>query len=273
MHDIDQLLQDPSCLFVCNHSGGKDSQVMYLRLKDLVPANRLVVVHANLNEMEWHGVKDHIYNTVESRHEIIVCEPTKTFFDMVEHRQNFPSSQYRQCTSDLKRTPIQKVIRRLTKERGFDKVVNCLGLRAAESPARKKKDPFTLNKRMTNSLRTVYEWLPIHHLPTKQVFDEIFAAGEEPHWAYQAGMTRLSCSICIMSSEKDICTAATLRPDFVEKIVGIEKRIGKTMIPKKDKDGNYMNLHQILATTNSKPATKPAWEQAEEAADILPCAV
>lgn len=273
-HDIDTLLSDPKCLVVCNHSGGKDSQVMYLRLKNLVPAERLVVIHSNLGEMEWDGVKEHIYATVESRHEIIVtANEKKTFLSMVENRGMFPSPKYRQCTSDLKRDPIKKVVNRLTNERGFDKVLNCMGLRAAESSARSKRSPFKLVKANSNSKRTWYEWLPIHHLSTKQVFDEIFAAGEKPHWAYEAGMTRLSCSFCIMSSDKDICTAAKLRPELLEKIAGLEQKIGATMMMKQDAEGNYMTLDRIVNETNAQAATKPAWEQIEafEAADEIPC--
>ena len=48
-------LIERGALFVVNHSGGKDSQAMYLMLRDLVPAEQLVIVHADLGAVEWAG--------------------------------------------------------------------------------------------------------------------------------------------------------------------------------------------------------------------------
>ncbi len=48
-------LIDQGFLFVVNHSGGKDSQAMYVRLAPMVPAQQLIVVHAILHEVDWPG--------------------------------------------------------------------------------------------------------------------------------------------------------------------------------------------------------------------------
>ena len=45
-------------LFVVNHSGGKDSQAMYLLLRQHVPAAQMVIVHADLGAVEWAGAVD-----------------------------------------------------------------------------------------------------------------------------------------------------------------------------------------------------------------------
>lgn len=50
-------------LFVVNHSGGKDSQAMYLELRKHVPADQLVIVHADLGAVEWAGAVGHILAT------------------------------------------------------------------------------------------------------------------------------------------------------------------------------------------------------------------
>jgi DNA sulfur modification protein DndC len=125
-------------LFVLNHSGGKDSQVQQIVMEGLVPHSQLLVVHADLGEVEWDGCEDHIRATMTGDVELIVCRAGKTFFDMVEHRQMFPSPSNRQCTSDLKRDPISKAIRHYLKAHpefgGL--VINCMGLRAQESAAR-----------------------------------------------------------------------------------------------------------------------------------------
>lgn len=58
----------------------------------------------------------------------VVRNPNKTYLEMVRARGKFPSAQFRQCTSDLKRGPIQKFIRRLP----YQVLINCMGLRAQE---------------------------------------------------------------------------------------------------------------------------------------------
>jgi len=63
----------------------------------------------------------------------VVRNPNKTYLEMVERRGRFPSAQYRQCISDLKRGPIERFIRSL----GYKVVTHCMGIRAEESdPAR-----------------------------------------------------------------------------------------------------------------------------------------
>lgn len=136
---LEELILDPKCLVICNHSGGKDSQAMYLVLKDIVPRERLIVIHAHLPEVEWDGVIEHIENTIN--HEFFVVQAKKTFFQMVERRKMFPSPKTRQCTSDLKREPIKQKIIELSNKRGYNKVLNCIGIRAEESFKRAKKRP------------------------------------------------------------------------------------------------------------------------------------
>jgi DNA sulfur modification protein DndC len=51
---------DKGAIFYVSHFGGKDSQAMYALLRNIVPSSQLVVVHANLGEVEWQGVMEHI---------------------------------------------------------------------------------------------------------------------------------------------------------------------------------------------------------------------
>jgi hypothetical protein len=51
---IDELVRR-GALFVANHSGGKDSQAMLIKLLEIVPASQMIVVHAALGEVEWEG--------------------------------------------------------------------------------------------------------------------------------------------------------------------------------------------------------------------------
>lgn len=223
-------LIERGALFVLNHSAGKDSQAMTIALRKIIPAAQILVIHADLGEIEWDGNVDHIRATIGDLPLIVCRNENKTFLEMVERRGMWPSASQRQCTSDLKRDPINREIRRYLKANpqfnGL--VVNCMGIRAAESPARSKQTPFRVNQGQSIAGREWYDWLPIFDLSTAQVFADIAAAGQEPHAAYAAGMSRLSCVFCIMASKGDLRTAATLKPDLYRRYVETEKRIGHT---------------------------------------------
>lgn len=233
-------LIERGALVVCNHSGGKDSQAMYLLLKRLVPAEQLVVVHAHLPEVEWDGVREHIHATIESPY--YECRARRTFLQMVAERGMWPSPSQRQCTSDLKRGPLEKLIRSISLETGRKVIVNCMGMRAQESAARAEKSPWKHSARNSKAGRQWYEWLPIHGWSEKQVFASIRDHGQEPHWAYAAGMTRLSCCFCIMASDADLKTAARLRPQLLETYIALEEKMGHTFrSPKKGKPRIYLS--------------------------------
>lgn len=219
-----QELIERGAIFVVNHSGGKDSQAMYLHLREIIPHDQLIVVHADLPGVDWDGSVEHIKATVD--HEVHVVRAKKTFFDMVRHRNMFPSPSYRQCTSDLKRDPIDKFVRNFLKDQGKKLVVNCMGLRAQESPARAKKVPFKTNKRNSKAGRECYDWLPIFDWTTKEVFDRIKQAGQKPFWTYGQGMKRKSCRFCIMACKSDLQIAAKLAPKAWQEMVELEKSLG-----------------------------------------------
>lgn len=224
-----QTLVERGATFIINHSGGKDSQAMTIYLRRHIPEAQLLIIHAVLPEVDWDGIKEHIEATAPGipAH---YCTAVKTFFQMVEQRQLWPSPKYRQCTSDLKRGPIQRTVRAIAKATGQRLFVDCIGLRADESSSRAKATVFKLDTSQSKAGREVYTWLPIHAWSTAEVFHAIAEAGQQPHWAYQAGMSRLSCCFCIMASKADLQTAAKLRPALLQRIVETEHRIGQTMM-------------------------------------------
>jgi DNA sulfur modification protein DndC len=212
-------------VFVINHSGGKDSQAMYLIVRQYVPAAQIVLVHADLGEVEWTGAVAHIEATTAGE-PLHVCRARRGLLQMIAERGMFPSPSQRQCTSDLKRGPIERTIRRL----GVKLIVNCMGMRAQESAGRSKLVPFKVSERNSKAGREWYDWLPIHALSTDQVFAEIARAGQRPHWVYAAGMSRFSCYFCIMSSQADLTTAARLNPALYRKYVELEQQTGQVMM-------------------------------------------
>lgn len=235
---IDALIER-GALFVVNHSGGKDSQAMLIRLLERIPRAQLLVVHASLGEFEWHGALEHAQRQAAAAGlPFIVARAVKTFLEMVERRYAvrpgpnsscWPSSANRQCTSDLKRGPIEREVRRWAKANGFSTIVSCMGMRAAESAARAKREAFTVNKRGTVKGRDWFEWLPIHDMPTDEVFRTIERAGQTLHPAYLSGNQRLSCVFCIFGSPTDIANGARHRPDLYRRYREIEQRTGYTM--------------------------------------------
>ncbi len=251
--EIDQLIVS-GALFVANHSGSKDSQVQLIRLLERVPASQLVVVHASLGPMEWPGAMELAGDQAAvAGLPFIVAKASKTLLEMVERRfesrpevPSWPSASTRQCTSDLKRGPIQREVRRYAKAKGFKTVVNCLGLRAQESPGRAKRAAFS-RMGISNSVLTWYEWLPIHDMRTTEVFEAIAAAGQQPHYAYALGNDRLSCVFCIMASRPDLRNGRVEHPELFRQYVDLEQRTGYTM---------HMNRIPLVELTAWSPAER-----------------
>lgn len=223
-----QELISKGALFVINDSAGKDSQAMKIKLLELVPHNQIVIVHANLPEVEWKG---NMYHIKKYSFDLPVFEVVgnKTFFEMVDHRKMFPSPKNRQCTSDLKRAPIQKFINNYAKQNGFQYVVNCMGLRAQESSARAKKISFQFMSKKSAKHRTQFEWLPIHDMTLIEVWETIKNSGQEPHYAYGLGMQRLSCCFCIMGCDSDLKIAGKHNPELAQKYINREEKYDFTL--------------------------------------------
>lgn len=222
--------RDEGALFVVSDSSGKDSQAMKAVVRSIVPDAQILIVHAMLDGVEWEGTLEHIHAN-SGACPILVAKAATGFWDMVDRRGMFPSPKNRQCTSDLKRTPIEREVRRYLKAhpeyRG--RVVMCMGMRAEESTGRSRLA--TLKRSASNSKagREWWDWLPIHAMTTPQVFETITAAGQVPHWAYAAGMTRLSCCFCIMASAADLTTAAKLNPGLYQRYAAAEREMGFTL--------------------------------------------
>ena len=74
-NDALEAINNGALVFV-SHSGGKDSQAMYAHLRAIVPADQIIVVHANLGEVEWTGVVDHIEANID--HDLNIVKAGKT---------------------------------------------------------------------------------------------------------------------------------------------------------------------------------------------------
>ncbi|UUZ66341.1 phosphoadenosine phosphosulfate reductase family protein (plasmid) [Polaromonas sp. P1-6] len=245
MIDRVNALVSRGAMFFVNHSGGKDSQAMFHFIVGMVPKHQIIVIHAVLPEVEWDGVQKHIEVTTLGL-PVLTCRSRRTLLQMIEERGMFPSPSMRQCTSDLKRGPLERTIR----QTGHKLIVNCMGMRAEESPNRAKLNAFKLSEKNSKNGREWYDWLPIHDWKVGEVFARIAAAGQMPHWAYAAGMSRLSCCFCILSNKADLTTAAKLNPVLYRKYVELERKTGQVMLmPSKTK--GRLTLEQITGIAAS----------------------
>lgn len=217
-----------------NHSGGKDSQAMLAALVAAGLKEKLVIVHADLGEMEWEPMHDWIVKNSFGI-EVQVIKPDLDFFELCEKYKRLPSGLARFCTSELKTNPINKWIKKYCSEHGLTRVVSAIGLRAEESPLRAKKQAVTDSKASTRAL-SITEWLPILHYRLADVWAEIEQAGQQPHSVYGLGFSRLSCVFCVFGKMEEHQKAAKLRPELFAKMARLERDLGKTIrLKQKDK--------------------------------------
>ena len=229
-----QLIRS-GALVAINSSGGKDSQAMTILLSRIVPHDQLIAVHAPLGEVEWPGTIEHIENTIPPDVPLVMAPVAsgKSLLEQVEERGMWPSKSARWCTSNTKRGPIERELRRYLKAhpRFAGRLVNALGLRRDESRDRARRIPWRRNERMSVAGREVFDWLPVFELTTEDVFRIIAEAGQSPHPVYSFGLTRCSCSFCIFASRSDLRRAAELRPDLYRQYAQLERRIAHTLSP------------------------------------------
>ncbi|MFF4777441.1 phosphoadenosine phosphosulfate reductase family protein [Microtetraspora fusca] len=251
-------------IIVLNHSGGKDSTVALQELlKEADTAgvrDRIVVLHNDLGRVEWPGTAD--LDAVHADHYRTVFGATLVerfgdrpsakgvaerqaaanglpFFvrsrtqgdllQQIEQYGKFPDADNRHCTSEQKRGPKHKLFTELVRAANLGRKVRILdvnGERGEESTARKRKPAFEFNRPASNKTkRSVWTWRIVHSWTLEQVWDCHRENDLEWHWAYDAGMSRLSCSICVLGAVADLTLACLLRPDLAQEYLDLEQRI------------------------------------------------
>lgn len=218
-------------LILVNTSGGKDSSVAAWEVAQLAAeqgvSDRLRLVHATFPE-EWPGTVDLVREQAQQLGlGVDVVSRGEALLDYVRRRQRWPSPQQRYCTSEFKRGPIDKVITaRAPGRRRRVRVLNVMGIRAQESPARAKLQTFAPDKRRTNGRRRVDTWLPIFDWPEADVWAAIREHAIPVHPAYAQGMPRLSCMLCIYAPRAALMLAGRLNPEVLAEYVEVEREIG-----------------------------------------------
>lgn len=233
-------LQDYDRIIVSS-SGGKDSQTALAHVVDLALEHQILdrvsVLHCDLGHVEWPGSRE--LAEVQAMHHGLSCEVVrhpKSLLQLVAKRGKWPDSKNRFCTSYLKRDQAQKVYTRAGKEvrkagplDKIPRILSVMGMRAQESPARSKLKPFVEKApRVSNTVKQVDIWLPIHHLSLDDVWADIGRRGVPHHYAYDLGMPRLSCVFCIFSPREALMLAGKHNRPLLDECVELEQRIDHT---------------------------------------------
>jgi len=230
-----------------SHSGGKDSQAMLAKLIRLGLKDKLVIVHADLGDMEWETMHPWIEKNSFGL-PVHVVKAGESFWDLCERTKRLPSGQQQYCTDVLKTEPIKNFIHDYMYKHNLTNAINATGMRADESKRRAKKKEFQLSKgegsskmHMTrkHAAHTIYDWLVIYDYLTGDVFKEIENAGQKVHQVYSLGFSRLSCVFCINGRIAEHKKAAKLRPEIAQKFISLEKKLGKTLRIKQVKGKKY----------------------------------
>lgn len=262
-------------VILINISGGKDSQAALdatvRAARDAgVPMSRLVTVFCDLGEDdEWPGTAQLAAEHAAHyglRHEVVrrmVDGQPQSLTEHIEARGMWPDAARRYCTSDMKRAPVYRLLTRLAAEQRAAgvtgrrvRILNVMGLRGQESPARALLPAFAPDDRATNAtVRRVDTWLPIHHLSIGEVWAAIERAGTRPHPVYAAGMPRLSCRFCVLASRPALVRAAQLDPAGAEQRAQLEEKMGHTF--RRD-----VTMRAIIAEAAVTPAgtVVPDWQ-------------
>jgi 3'-phosphoadenosine 5'-phosphosulfate sulfotransferase (PAPS reductase)/FAD synthetase len=252
-------------VILVNSSAGKDSQAMlaflvWLADRQGVDRSRLLVVHADLGRVEWSGTRELAEEQARAYGlRFVVVQRAEDLLDQVVTRRRnldaeaaeleaagesagaqrkrdtpaWPSSTARYCTSDQKTHQVAKLMTQLAAEHRAAgnpdpiRILNCLGIRAAESPARAKKEAYGRDS-ASNGRRTVTRWLPIFGWTNREVWAVIYASGVRYHPAYDEGMPRLSCVFCVLAGRRELVLAARLNPELAAAYVQVEKQVGHT---------------------------------------------
>jgi 3'-phosphoadenosine 5'-phosphosulfate sulfotransferase (PAPS reductase)/FAD synthetase len=251
-----------------NSSAGKDSQATLDVVVEKATAagvlDRVVVVHCDLGRVEWEGTVALAQEQAEAyglRFEI-VRRSQGDLLDHIEARGMFPGATTRYCTSDHKTSQVAVLLTALAKEsreagvEGRVKILNILGLRAAESSKRSKLVSYKEDLRASNKTRReVWTWLPIFEWTVEEVWARIEEAGTRHHPAYDLGLPRLSCVFCPLAGRDALLLAGIHNPDLLAQYVAVEKKICHDF-----KHGEPISEIQDAIARGEKPGKIKTWE-------------
>lgn len=234
-------------------SAGKDSVAAMTRVRAALDARglmaRATVVHADLGRVEWEGARELAEEQALALgfRFMVVRREQEDLLAQVRRLRKWPMPRQRFCTADSKRGPILVALTQLADEarehlsiqykpgkrgpKAFKRpvrVLNCVGLRAAESPGRAKRPRLVRDKKASGqgTRKIVDVWLPVHDLNEEEVWALHDHSGVRRHPAYAAGLPRASCILCIFAPEAALMRAGRANRAVLREYVALEQEIG-----------------------------------------------
>lgn len=261
---------------VISLSGGKDSQALLAALVAAYIANGwtgvIIGVHAHLGRAEWPQTMAHCQALCDEAGIKLYIVGRTAGADLVDRMKDrmqdvqgtgkpfWPSSAMRYCTSDMKRGPIDTLLRK------YKLVISAEGVRGDESPNRAKKPVVAMRKQITAEAlhnfpledalahrsfkqRLALTWYPLHDWSESDVWQAcgtdindlrerqaLYRLGQEAlaldnwpaHPAYVYGNERLSCALCVLASRNDLRNGAKHNPELFQELVAMERESGFT---------------------------------------------
>lgn len=229
------------------------------------PATRFCTAHHKQNQVGR-------VMTALSTEQVDAQKTAGDLLTQIEERGKFPDAARRYCTSDQKRAQVHRLFTLLAsktrEELGLGRyvmpaekrpcrILNCLGMRAEESPRRSKMKPMEPDTAASNGKREVTRWLPIHDWTEAQVWERIRAcpSKEHIHYAYALGMPRVSCCFCIFAPREALIIAGRHNPELLAEYVRVEEKI-------EHKFRQNLSMAEVKAAVDAGevPQEVPIWQ-------------
>jgi 3'-phosphoadenosine 5'-phosphosulfate sulfotransferase (PAPS reductase)/FAD synthetase len=217
-------------------SGGKDGETAVLELMpyldDRGHRGPRILVNSDLGRIEHYDAAAQVARLAQRYNlELLQVKPTHEMIDRWQRRWQANLARYinlqcvkvilpwstpsmRFCTSEEKNAPIASGLK---KRFPGQTIINVVGIRAQESAKRAKQQIVTINKGILRKSDDTagLTWLPIHGY----TLEDVIAAHDEANFPMsdvytKHGLSRFSCSFCIMSSVEDLKASVAIESNI-----------------------------------------------------------
>lgn len=185
---------------------------------------------------------------------LIILRSKYSFLELALKKKRFPSTKAKFCTEKLKIEPmIDYIIEQLESE---SYLLIIQGIRKDESESRQTMDAhcqyfkyyftpygydkdggakyFSYRKKdivRLGALSKVDVERPVFEKTAVQVIDDIMQAGHRPNPLYFLGVGRVGCFPCIMVRHYEVFIMLEKEPDYAQRVVDSEKKVGHSFFP------------------------------------------
>lgn len=214
---------------VASISGGKDSAAMSLHLKELgLEHDRVFLDTGHEAPRTYDYLRGELTRALGPITEVV---GPWTFETLVLHKGMFPAQTRRFCTQELKVRPMQRHLARIVEETGDD-IVNCVGIRAAESEARSKMPEWEWAEGFDCEV-----WRPLITWTEQDVIDIHRRHGLQPSPMYLEGASRVGCFPCIFARKAEIRWLADTHPERIDWIRDLEVKVAEKALARAERKG------------------------------------